>query len=164
MYNSRIKNINQSHCATKRQIKHKHINQNLNFRRVIQIKSEQKIKQINKLKKKKKKKPVSNMPEELVGAEVLDFDIDQLAAAAIHGVAAHLLELGELPVVAGLTHVDGEPHRRFLAEFAPRRAHPLRARQDLDGAQSQQDRRRQVSGQLQPVGEVVCRVRRRVHL
>ena len=103
------------------------------------------------------------MPEEIVGAEVLEVDIDQLAAAAIDGVAAHPLEFVVLPLVVGVAHVDGAPHRRVLAEFAPRRAHPLRARQDLDGAQSHQDGRRHVPGQLQPVAELVCGVRTRVH-
>ena len=113
--------------------------------------------------KEKKKIPISDVPEELVGAEVLEVDIDQLAAAAIDGVAAHPLEIVVIPVVVGVAHVDGAPHRRVLAEVAPQRAHHLRARQDLDGAQSQQDRRRHVPGQLQPVGELVCEDRSRVH-
>jgi hypothetical protein len=103
------------------------------------------------------------VPEELVAAKVLDIDIDQLAAAAIDGVPAHPLDFVVLPLVVGVAHVDGAPQRRVLAEFAPRRAHSLRARQDLDGAQSHQDRHRHVPGQLQPVPELVCWVRRRVH-
>jgi hypothetical protein len=104
------------------------------------------------------------VPEELVGAAVLDAYIDQLAAAAIDGVAAHRLEVvGEPPAVARVAQFDGAPHRRVLAEVAPQRAHQLRALQDLDGAQSQQDRRRHVTGQVQPVAEFVCEVRRRVH-
>jgi hypothetical protein len=56
------------------------------------------------------------VPEELVGAEVLDVDIDQLAAAAIDGVAAHLLDV-VWAVLEGdrVAHVDGAPHRRVLA-------------------------------------------------
>jgi hypothetical protein len=101
------------------------------------------------------------VPEELVGAEVLDVDIDQLAAAAIDGVATHLLEnVRELPEGDGVAHVDGTPHRRVLAEVVPRRAHLLRARQDLECLQSHKDRRRHVPGQSQPVAEFV---RRRVH-
>jgi hypothetical protein len=104
------------------------------------------------------------VPEELVGAEVLDVDIDQLAAAATDGVAAHLLEVIREPQEGeGLAHVDGAPNRRVLAEVVPRRAHYLCARQDLECLQSHQDRRRHVPGQSQPVGEFVCRVRRRVH-
>jgi hypothetical protein len=73
------------------------------------------------------------VPEELVGAEVLDVDIDQLAAAATDGVAAHLLEVIREPQEGeGLAHVDGAPHRRVLAEVVPRRAHHLCARQDLE--------------------------------
>jgi hypothetical protein len=66
-------------------------------------------------------------------------------------------------VGVGVAHVDGAPHGRVLAEFAPRRAHHLRARQDLDGVQSKQDRRRHLSWQLQPVAELACEVRRSVH-
>jgi len=36
-----------------------------------------------------------------------------------------------------VAHVDDAPHRRVLAEVAPRGAHHLRASQDVDGAQSQ---------------------------
>jgi len=103
------------------------------------------------------------VPEELVGAEVLDVDIDQLAAAAIDGVAAHLLEVVREPQEAQcdrVSHVDGAPHRRVLAEVVPRRAHHLRARQDLECLQSHQDRRRHVPGQSQPVAEFVFSVRR----
>jgi hypothetical protein len=103
------------------------------------------------------------VPEELVGTKVLDVDIDQLAAAAIDGVAAHHLDVvGDIPVAA-VAHVDSAPHRRIFEEVAPRRAHHLHARQDLGDAQSQQDRRRHVAGQLQPIGELVCQVRRRFH-
>jgi hypothetical protein len=101
------------------------------------------------------------VPEELVGAKELEVDIDQLAAAAIDGVAAHLLEVVRaLPEGEGLAHVDGAPHRRVLAEVVPRRAHHLRARQDLECLQSHQDRRRHVPGQSQPVAEFVFSVRR----
>jgi hypothetical protein len=104
--------------------------------------------------------------EELVGAEVLDVDIDQLAAAAIDRVAAHPLEVVrelpalEIPEGEGLAHVDGAPHRRVLAEVVPLRAHHLRARQDVEYLQSHQDRRRHVPGQSQPVAGFVGR---RVH-
>jgi len=89
----------------------------------------------------RKKIPVSDVPEELVGAEVLNVDIDQLAAAAIDGVAAHLLEdVREHPVRGfGVAHVDGAPHRLVLAEVVPRRAYHLRARQNLEYIQSHQD-------------------------
>jgi len=106
------------------------------------------------------------VPEELVGAEVLDVDIDQLAAAAIDRVAAHPLEVVrelpalEIPEGEGLAHVDGAPHRRVLAEVVPLRAHHLRARQDVEYLQSHQDRRRHVPGQSQPVAGFVGR---RVH-
>jgi hypothetical protein len=82
--------------------------------------------------------------EELVGAEVLDVDINQLAAAAIDGIAAHPLEFVVFPIVVGVTNVDGTLHRRVLAESVPWRAHPLRARQDFDGTQSQQDQRHHI--------------------
>lgn len=79
------------------------------------------------------------MSEELIRAEVLDVDINQLATAAIDGVAAHPLEFVVHPLVVSVAHVDSALHRRVLEEFAPRRAHPLRARQDLGCAKSQQE-------------------------
>jgi len=53
------------------------------------------------------------VPEELVGAEVPDVDIDQLAAAAIDGVAAHLLEVVRVLGLGMWTarHIDGSLQR-----------------------------------------------------
>jgi len=101
------------------------------------------------------------VPEELVGAEVLNVDIDQLAAAVIDGVAAHLLDVVRaVPEGDGVAHVDSAPHRRVLAKVVPRRAYHLRARQYIEYLQSHQDRHRHVPGQSQPVAGFV---RRRVH-
>lgn len=104
------------------------------------------------------------MPEGLVGAKVLDVDIDQLAAAAIDGVAAHLLEvvreIQKLQEGLGDAHVDGAPHRPVLAEVVPRRAYHLCARQDIEYLQSHQDRHRHIPDQSQPVAEFI---KRRVH-
>lgn len=48
--------------------------------------------------------------KKIIGALVLDIDIDQITAATIHCVAAHLIQVGgpevETTIVA---HVDGAP-------------------------------------------------------
>lgn len=100
----------------------------------------------------KLKLPISDMVEELIGAEVFDIDIDQMTRATINGVAAHLLQIevviSEKTVIS---HVDGAPHQRVLADFAPRHAHLLSSRQDFDGSEPRQYRGGNVLRQFQPV-------------
>ena len=98
--------------------------------------------------------------EEIISAEVLDADITQLTGAAIDGVAAHLLEVIEVPVLV-IAHVDGAPHGGVFAEIAPMHAHLLRALQDLDCPQSLQNRRRHVPRKFQPVPVLLTTSRRR---
>lgn len=96
--------------------------------------------------------PVSEVGEELIGAEVFDIDIEQAAGAAINGVAAHLVEV-EVVVSkeAVVSHVDGAPHEAVLADSAPRHAHLLSSRQDFDGAEAGEDGGRDLLRELQPV-------------
>lgn len=95
--------------------------------------------------------PVGGVLEELVVAEVLDVEVEAAAVAPVDGAAAHVGEVvvRQVPVVA---HVDGLPHGGVQAEGAPVGAHQLRCREDLDGAELQQDRRRDIPRELQPVG------------
>lgn len=96
--------------------------------------------------------PVSDILEELIGAEMLDIDIDQTTGAQINAVAAHLFQveviIPEKPVVS---HVDGAPHETVLADSAPLHAHLLSSRQDCDGVEAGEYRRRDILRELQPV-------------
>ena len=102
--------------------------------------------------KKKKKLPLGDIIEEFIVSDVLNVDTSQLATAAIDGVVAHLQGVG-LPVspFVKIEHVDVAPHGRFFADIAPQRAHLLRGLEDLDRAESLENRLRHVPRELQPV-------------
>lgn len=90
-------------------------------------------------KKNANKIPVSNILEQFIGAEILDVNIGQLAAAAVDGVTAHRLQVvRHVEEIAKVAHVDGAPHHRVLADVAPCGTHALSGRQDLDRTQQRQ--------------------------
>ena len=60
-----------------------------------------------------------------------------MAATAIDGVNAHLLEVVIRAVAdTQIAHVDGVPHGRVFADVAPQHAHLLRGLQYLDCPES----------------------------
>lgn len=100
--------------------------------------------------------PKSDKSEEIIGAEVLDIDIDQTAAAPINGVAAHLLHVVRKFIVEILiiAHVDSAPHQRVLEHCAPFHAHLLNGLQDIDRSQPREYGRRDFVREFGPVSEV----------
>lgn len=94
--------------------------------------------------------PVGGVLEEPVVAEVLDVEFEAAAAAPVDGAAVHVGEVAVRQVLV-VAHVDDLPHGGVQAEGAPGGAHQLRGREDLDGAKLQEDRRRDLPRELQPV-------------
>lgn len=95
--------------------------------------------------------PVSDILKQVIGAEVLDGDVDQVTAAPINGVVAHVLQLLHLVVKTVISHIDFAPHERVLADPAPFRAHLLSALQHPDRTDTCQYRRREDVREFQPV-------------
>jgi len=94
---------------------------------------------------------MGDVAEEIIGGEILDVDMEQVAGAVVNCAVAHGQEHEVGFNVARIAHVDGAPQERLLRDAAPHGAHALGARQDFDCAQLLENRAHHVSRKVQPV-------------
>ena len=104
-------------------------------------------------KKRNKNLRIGDVLEEIVGGEVLDGDVGEVAGAAVDSAAAHGVEEDAVGVVEvpEVVHVDGAPDERVLRDVAPQRANALSVPHHIDCTYLHEYRRHHVSRQIQPV-------------
>ncbi|KAJ1427626.1 hypothetical protein SESBI_09512 [Sesbania bispinosa] len=77
--------------------------------------------------------PNSYVIEEVISDKMLKINIFQMTATSLNNMATNLIKIIFIEENLFLSHVNGAPHERVLANVPPQRAHLMCTRHNFNG-------------------------------